>query len=284
MDAEQFRVQGSKYLFWQLERGENGTPHIQGFVVMPHPRTMLGMKRLIPGAHLEIMRGTVEQNEVYCSKSETKVDGPWREGEKPTGQGHRSDIEGAMAMIKEGERELAVAEAYPVTWCHNYRALGRYRLLLDTGRREPVTTLVLWGPSGVGKSRRALELGGQYDDQFWLVEPRGSGSPFWDGYQAQTTLVIDEFYGWIRRSFLCRLLDRYPVSVDVKGGMVPFRSEKVVITSNKHPRDWYRIGLGPVERRLSEPLGKIVYMGNDVYPDEEIYLNSSDYQVNGGTV
>lgn len=64
-------------------------------------------------------------------------------------------------------------------------------------------------------------------------------SKFWDGYQGQDFVVIDEFRGSISISHLLRWLDRYPVIVEVKGSSVCFRASRVWITSNLDPKAWY---------------------------------------------
>lgn len=64
-------------------------------------------------------------------------------------------------------------------------------------------------------------------------------SKFWDGYRGQTNVVIDEFRGVVNISHLLRWLDRYPVIVEVKGSSTVLCAEKIWITSNLHPREWY---------------------------------------------
>jgi len=36
------------------------------------------------------------------------------------------------------------------------------------------------------------------------------------------------------------LLDRYQCKVQYKGGMAQFRATKIILTSPKHPQDWYQ--------------------------------------------
>jgi len=50
------------------EVGESGTPHLQGYLHFKTPRKFETLKRLNNRLHLEIARGTDEQNYVYCSK------------------------------------------------------------------------------------------------------------------------------------------------------------------------------------------------------------------------
>lgn len=75
---------------------------------------------------------------------------------------------------------------------------------------------------------------------------------WWDGYEGQHTVVIDEFYGWIKYDFFLRLTDRYPLQVETKGGVVQFVSRRIVFTSNAAPDTWYP-GVqdrAPFERRI----------------------------------
>lgn len=65
-------------------------------------------------------------------------------------------------------------------------------------------------------------------------------SPWWDGYEGQIIVIMDEFYGWIRLAELNRLCDEYPWNAQIKGGFILVNSKQVVFTSNSHPADWYK--------------------------------------------
>ncbi len=75
---------------------------------------------------------------------------------------------------------------------------------------------------------------------------------WWDGYDGQEDVVMDDFYGWLKWSFLLNLLDRYPMLVPIKGGTKEFVAKRVFITSNKKPEMWYpnQIDIAPLVRRL----------------------------------
>ena len=57
-----------KYFIAGKEVGEEGTPHIQGYVMFKNPVTFSTIKSFISRAHIEVARGTAEENIAYCSK------------------------------------------------------------------------------------------------------------------------------------------------------------------------------------------------------------------------
>ena len=60
----------AKYVF-QEEKGENGTPHLQGILMFKNPKTFNGIKKLIPKAHIEKARSKIASIK-YCTKVETR--------------------------------------------------------------------------------------------------------------------------------------------------------------------------------------------------------------------
>lgn len=95
------------------------------------------------------------------------------------------------------------------------------------------TINVFWGRSNSGKSQRAW---GESGLDAYPKDPR---TKFWDGYQGQKHVVIDEFRGSIDISHMLRWLDRYPVIVEIKGSSTCLVATHIWITSNLDPRLWY---------------------------------------------
>lgn len=56
------------YLIIGKETGEDGTPHLQGYVRLRTKVRLSTMKQYLPRAHLEPAKGNDWQNKVYCSK------------------------------------------------------------------------------------------------------------------------------------------------------------------------------------------------------------------------
>lgn len=243
-----------QYCIWQLERGENGTEHIQGYCIFTNKQSLAAMKRRNGRAHWERRRGNHAEAKAYCSKEESRVRSGEEWGDEPRGQGHRSDLDQVREKISSGVSAKDIADEHFGSWCRYHKAFELYRSLLIPDRDFHTQAIVYWGEPGVGKTRL---VGDTVDssDVYWLAKPNGQRC-FWDGYIGQKDVVIDEFFGWLPRDFVCRMLDRRPFRVETKGGSVNFAARRVFITSNSSPNSWWpQVGLGPVRRRLLEPLG-----------------------------
>jgi len=256
-----------KYLIYQRERGAEGTIHYQGYVMFREAKSRRTLKNTLSmTAHWEPAKSGPEYNITYCSKEDTRIAGPFEKGTRPLGQGKRTDLDVCREMIIQGKPEVQIADEHFQTWCKYFKAFERYRRLKIPFRDWQTTVEVYWGPPGSGKSSKAQRT---YPGAYWLPQPKNN-EVWWDGYEGQEVVVIDEFYGWLKHSFLCRLCDRYPLLVETKGGHVAFTARKIIITSNKPPTEWYKFGLGALERRFSAPIGEVTYIGySDEFPEPE---------------
>lgn len=69
-----------------------------------------------------------------------------------------------------------------------------------------VQTLVLWGETGVGKTRWTYDHF-ELEDIYKLTEP--DGKLWFDGYNGQGVLLIDDFSGWIKYKCVFCVLNLY---------------------------------------------------------------------------
>lgn len=207
-----------------LEVGAEGTTHIQGRVTFKRTYRLKALKKLHGRAHWEQTKCKQDQMYVLKEDSDIIVHKP------PKGKGFRSDLEEIMKMVKDGAKEVEIANFAPDTWARNYRAIERYRMLVEPKRNWVPEVKVYWGPTGTGKTRRALE---EHPDAYFLR------SKWWDGYDGEEHVIIDEFEGWLPFSFLLAVLDRYPMRVENKGGGRNLPVKTITFTSHFHPEDWY---------------------------------------------
>lgn len=262
---------GVKVLVGQKEVGEQGTPHFQLFLETKNPVRLSYVKKLFPSCHAEKRRGTKIEAVQYVTKENTRVDGPWiyhckglsldqyirslsKSGNTESG------LESIKVLLDEGCSEERIADDFFTDWVRHYKAFREYKLLKTKPRNSFKKLIVILGPSGTGKSKFCLE---QYGNAYWKQR-----SNWWDGYNGEEVVILDEFYGWLPYDLLLRLCDRYPLLLERKGGQVQCEATTVVITSNISPADWYTKAYKPaLYRRISS----ILYM-----PDLETTIHFKD--------
>lgn len=217
------------YIRGQLEVPESGFVHWQ-LVVHFKKKTRLRTVRLTFGDfHAEPTKSN--NAEEYVWKEDTAVTGTRFElGSKPrSGLRGSTDWEQIRNSAREGRLDLIPADVY----VRYYNALKR--IAMDHLQPVPMERKVIcyWGPTGVGKSRRA------WLDASFEAYPKDPRTKFWDGYNGQKHVVIDEFRGAIDISHLLRWFDRYPCNVEVKGSSTVLSATCIWITSNLNPECWY---------------------------------------------
>ena len=167
-------------------------------------------------------------------------------------------------MVKSGKRMKTIAEDCPTAFIKYHRGIGALKMHLQTPRDFLTTCEVFWGPTGSGKSRACSEAADS-DDVYWLSnEMCRNSTSWWDGYDGQTTVVLDDFYCWLPLNTMLRMLDRYPYLVQTKGGARHFLAKRVLITSNSDPAEWYRNVSGPAAHAvhaLRRRIQKVTFIG-----------------------
>jgi len=191
---------------------------------------------LIPGVHLEGMRGNIKQNERYCKKFSTLM----FFGEPFVEPGQRKDVQAVYNMVKEGKTDLEIMELNFANYARFQRAIGRLRTLLKPKREGYPNVILIYGPPGCGKTKEAFT---QHPD---LWEPpittSKKESTWFDGYVGQKVVLLDEFEGHLPLNSLLKLIDKYVRQVPVKGGFTWFNPDTIILTCNEHPSKWYSYG------------------------------------------
>lgn len=222
VDCEKLEDSGAIYYVYGKEKGECGTPHLQGFVRYKNPISFNRIRQLLPRAHVEAQKGSCVDASTYCKK-----DGDYKEwGDIPTGK--RTSDERWRFLIDAGERgDLeSVKREYPGDYFRYFDRLVRLRVR-DTTILDEIQHEWWYGPTGTGKSKKVWE---DYPDHYAKMLNK-----WWDGYANEDVVVIEE---WAPRnectaSALKIWADRYPFPVEVKGGNLRrIRPRKIIVTSN----------------------------------------------------
>lgn len=170
-----------KYLLYGREKGESGTPHLQGYVVWDTNISFKQCKNRLPdGTHIEVARGNSQQNYDYCTK-----DGDFYEkGDRPRA-GKRKDLEEIYELAKEQRSDIEIGEACPATYMKYYKACDRVRLNYArlNKRSGPIKVTEITEGSYEDKLEAAYAID---PDLYWFQ------GQWWDGYSGQKTILITD--------------------------------------------------------------------------------------------
>ncbi len=202
-----------EYLKYQAERGEkSGVYHYQGFICLARRQHHSWLRRLLPRANISVMRGSIQDNIEYVSKEKTKVVGAGAKDvdmglcPAPPKQGERSDLKVAAKSIRENGNLDEIRDYMGHTYIRYARGLKDFCTAINsqTHNNDPVCLQILWGPTGTGKSRYAME---NNPGAYWWTRPQNSAC-YAQGYQGENCAVMDDFYSWIMYDLILRLCDR----------------------------------------------------------------------------
>lgn len=236
-----------KYVLYQREIApETGTPHLQGMLIMARKCGLKAVKMILPKAHLEYMRGTLEQSQKYCTKLKS------REGQEPTEigefpvQGKRSDLDKLTREVLDGANdELALADKYESKYLRTYKGIRELIRMVKEKKPAPYKRKdgrqchILFGKTGVGKTWRAEEFAIQMGLSMKLMGDQ-IATGFWDGYAGEEAICIEDFTGrMMRPQLLFNLIDGVTEKLSIKGAFVDCKAKYILITTDTHPINWW---------------------------------------------
>lgn len=206
--------------------------HHQGWIQWEKPVTLRTCKKLMCNEkiHLEICKGNETSNDKYCGKDGKSYEyGKWEK------QGKRNDLIEIKDQLLSGEKTIEdIMIEKPVTYCkyrNGLKDIAAVALKRQTKEFRKIEVIALVGDTETGKTREAME------SAEYKIE--GGNLQWWDGYNGEKTICIDEYDSQIPITQLLNLLDGYQLRLSVKGSFTYANWNKVYITSNVHPEDWH---------------------------------------------
>lgn len=176
---EKWLSAGCAYVTGQLEKGAEGTPHLQFYLHFKDQVRLSALKKHDPKSHFEPVKINNGADD-YCNKEETRIDGPWTHGIKPARVNKKGDkARHSMDLIAKGaEQALRDGDIALSQYVQTDRAINLYKLKTA----EPFTPghdrgVWIWGPSRTGKSTYARE---NYPGIFDKLQNK-----WFDGYTGQ---------------------------------------------------------------------------------------------------
>lgn len=222
----------ASYIVIGKEVGENGTPHLQGYLEVSNPRSFSAIKKKFPRCHFEQRRGTAKQAADYCKK-----DGDFFETGSMSCQGVRNDLVALKEQIQSGVSVDTIVQENPRAFHEFGRTLTRLEDIELRKKFRNFMTEGIWlfGGTGVGKSHRAME---NYHPDTHYIWKDDKG--WQDDYTGQETVIINDFRGSITYRTMLELVDKWPFHLSRRGrAPAPFLAKKVIITSSLPPEEIY---------------------------------------------
>lgn len=230
-------VHGAKkwsYMVIGKEVGDEGTPHLQGFIEYETRTRFSTVKKQLPRAHIEPMYGTTTEAINYCKK-----DGDWEEyGQVPPentraggasgGKAKMERYKSAISLAKKGDFDKMETD-HPDMYWNNYHTMKR--IAMDNPKKveklDKLDNEWIYGAPGLGKSWAARE-----ENPGYYIK---SHNKWWLGYRGEDVVIIDDISpheGQFMGEHLKQWADIYPVPTETKGDGMVIRPKKIVITSN----------------------------------------------------
>jgi hypothetical protein len=222
------------YMIAGHEVGDEGTPHLQCFVVYETRTRFSTVKKQLPRAHIEQMYGTTTQAIEYCKK-----DGRWLDFGTPPPENTRSGgRSGGVATADKYKKIIKLSEE------HNFEEIKeefapQYFLHYNTIKRIAMDKRMkpkalkrhenewIYGKTGLGKSSYVRETYPNLYDK--------THNKWWNGYEGEEVVLIDDLgkteATWIG-THLKIWADLYPFPCDQKWGENLIRPKKIIVTSN----------------------------------------------------
>ena len=194
-DADRPLEWDTKYIVFQLERGESGTPHFQGYVIFLTNKRLSALKKLHSTAHWEARRGSHEQAVHYvtkphpgctcehCKDNPERLEGPWTSGLPPE-QGKRNDLLLVKEKIQRGAKIETLYDDHFHSMILYKKAFMEYRSSIQKPRTTKTQVCLHWGPPGVGKSTRVKNA--IPSDSYW----KDSANKWFDDYDFEEHVVF----------------------------------------------------------------------------------------------
>lgn len=258
--------------------------HIQMFLQFTQHTIYATIKELLGcNPHIEVARN-VQKSLDYCGKEQTRVPntiyydyGVFRQCQ----QGKRTDLDQLRQSILEGksDHDVIMEDSSNIRYIsHIQRVRFAFQQEKWSKTVRNIEVIYIHGPTGVGKTHMVYEREG-YQNVFRIPPPTQPTALLWfDGYNHENVLFLDEFTGWCSYRFLLQLLDKYPLRLPIKNSHVMAAFSKVYICSTRSLDQQYpKIGdKSELYRRVTETI-ELTESWQQREQKEEQKFNQSDF-------
>lgn len=220
-----------RYVVGQLEKGEQGTEHLQAYLNGYNAMTLAGLRKINARAHYEPVKKD-NGAAAYCMKEETRIEGPLEFGTRPLTQ--KESSKKAIEARKEQNMKILevgvkVALEEGLIRLDQYDRVRKNISLYQLDSKllvaaDDVRGVWIYGSPGVGKSHKArVDYPGAYIK---------AQNKWWDGYSGEENVILDDMDCKELGHYMKIWMDKWECTGEIKGGIIPLMHKKFVVTSN----------------------------------------------------
>ena len=234
--------------------------HWQGYIQMYDPCRLTKIQFIFEDkCHLESQRGNDFQASDYCKKDKKYISFG-----TPTKQGARTDLENLKKIINNNASHMECYNEHFSSYLKYRGYFDKYRECLTRERAKKfrnVEVEILSGPTRSGKTRKYLyNEDGSYNDSAFKINC--NDLDWFDGYEGQEILILDEFKNQVKLTKLLDLLDGHICRLSIKGCHTYALWTKVIITTNLKKKEIFP----NITKDLIAPFWARVHKFIDLWP------------------
>lgn len=219
-------LEKASFFVFQLEEGsKTGYDHYQIFAQFQSATRFSSIRKSFMSRGFSCQYVAPRQHSVssclaYCSKSDTRLEGPWTRGEAqlPSTDDKTLLLE-AENNLAEGLTTVDSLLLNPETRPAVRRHLNYLRAIEEASLRDKwsktdrhVTTHFLYGPPRTGKTWGLTHERYSYNEVYSITD----WCHPWDSYSQQRVLILDEFEAQPDFHLLCQILEGYPLELSAR--------------------------------------------------------------------
>lgn len=222
-----------QYFVFQRETAPTtGTEHFQWFIILSNRHNFNFVKSIMPyGTYIKSCDGNAIENRSYCTKTDSSCGKSYADGIFVM-ERQRTDMNNIIALAKSGASDADMLELYPTqTFMYQPRIKELRRMFQReeySKRCRDVEVYFYYGPTGTRKTTRILKQHGL--GNCFVIDNYGQFQ--FDGYERESVVIFDEYEGQERVTRLNKMLEPFPLKLNIKGGLVSACYEKVYFISN----------------------------------------------------
>lgn len=252
-DLDQISSLNTQYLIYGRERGEEGTDHIQGFAIFRNAVTFSSLKSKLPRAHIEITKGSTEENIRYCTKEDRQ---PFIRGTPPL-ERRRANVNAVEILERDplnGPRILAANRI--INGMHLESSMLSE---IERGKLKKPKVIYVHGASGSGKTYYALQRGicDYGKENVCTIRFDRSGFAHCSNPLAKCLVLMEFRPSCLDAVTFLELTDGYGIHLNIKHGSIYIRPRCIIICSILPPSEIYKEEINrQFTRRLTEIVNK----------------------------